>query len=270
LPKQPAAYYRPKSLEEALNQLSHPNTVPLAGGTHLLATEEGIDAAVVDLQDTGLATIGWSPDGDRLVLGAMVRLVEFAEFLSLLPAHNDPAKLLGEAIHRAGPNTYRNVATMGGVIASRLPDSELLAALLVLDSSLELRLPAVEMMNLATYLQSKDRPRGLITQVAIPWPIGEGAAERVARTPADQPIVSVIKWRSEGDSPRLAATGIRARPVRLLQSEAAVVGGTSDEAITAAADKARATVDHPGDFRGDTGYRAEMAAVLVRRVLRGV
>jgi CO/xanthine dehydrogenase FAD-binding subunit len=27
--------------------------------------------------------------------------------------------------------------------------------------------------------------------------------------------------------------------------------------------------DHPGDFRGDAAYRAEMVAVLTRRVLRG-
>ena len=41
MPKQPTAYHRPHSVEEALTLLRQPNTVPLAGGTALLATEEG-------------------------------------------------------------------------------------------------------------------------------------------------------------------------------------------------------------------------------------
>jgi CO/xanthine dehydrogenase FAD-binding subunit len=269
LPKQPAGYYRPKSLDEALNQLMQPNTVPLAGGTRLLATEEGVDAAVIDLQDTGLATIDWNPAGDHLNIGAMVRLVELDEFLAALPAQADPGSLLRQAIHRAGPNTYRNAATLGGLIASRLPDSELLAALLVLGTFIELRLPTADTMSLAAYLQSADRPVGLITQVTIPWPAGKGASERVARTPADQPIVSVTIWTPAGDTPRLAATGINMRPVRLFNAEAILPGSLSDENIDTAANEARAATDHPGDFRGDAAYRAEMVAVLTRRVLRG-
>ena len=75
MPKQPTAYYRPRSIDEALTLLRQPNTVPLAGGTALLATEAGIDAAVVDLQDAGLNSLTWADDGRVLRLGAMVRLV---------------------------------------------------------------------------------------------------------------------------------------------------------------------------------------------------
>ena len=34
----------------------------------------------------------------------------------------------------------------------------------------------------------------------IPWTKGQGAAERVARTPADYPIVSVVAWLPAGGS----------------------------------------------------------------------
>jgi CO/xanthine dehydrogenase FAD-binding subunit len=40
--------------------------------------------------------------------------------------------------------------------------------------------------------------------------------------------------------------------------------------IEAAAQTARNSAVHPGDFRGDAAYRAEMAAVLTRRVLEQV
>ncbi len=270
MPQKPAAYHRPQSVDEALRLLSRNDTVPLAGGTALLATEQGITSTVVDLQDTGLNTLAWGDDGRLLRVGAMVRLADLAEFLAPLAALQGAAALLGAAIHRAGPNTYRHAATVGGVAASRLPDSELLAALLALDATVSLRLPSPETISLAAYLEDDDRPPGLITEFLIFWPSGRGAAERVARTPADYPIVSVTGWRPNGGAIRLAATGLSARPGHLLNAEAAIAGGLTEATIEAAADAARREARHPGDFRGDASYRAEMAAVLTRRVLKAL
>lgn len=267
MPHKPAAYYRPKSVDEALQLLRRPDTVPLAGGTALLATEEGITSAVVDLQATGLDTLAWGDDGHLLQIGAMVRLIDLDEFLAPLAALQGAAALLREAIRRAGPNTYRNAATVGGITASRLPDSELLAALLALDATVSLRLPAEETISLAAYLQDDDRPPGLITKFLVFWSPGRGASERVARTPADYPIVSVTGWRADGGAIRLAATGLTPRPGHLVKAEAALAGGLNEAGIATAAEAARRETRHPGDFRGDAGYRAEMAAVLTRRVL---
>ncbi len=263
MPQKPTAYYRPTSLDEALQLLRQPNTVPLAGGTDLLASEEGLTSAVVDLQDTGLDQLTWADDGRLLRLGAMARLADLAAFLATLAAHGGAAALLRDAVHRAGPNTYRHAATVGGVIASRMPDSEFLAALLALDATISLRLPAPETITLAAWLADDDRPPGLITDCLVYWPNGAAATERVARTPADQPIVSVTAWRPDNGPIRLAATGVGPRPMHLNAAESAANEGRLDEAAAAA----RAAASHPGDFRGDAAYRAEMAAVLTRRVL---
>jgi CO/xanthine dehydrogenase FAD-binding subunit len=270
MPQKPTDYYRPTNLDEALRLLSRPNTVPLAGGTALLATEAGLSAAVVDLQNAGLDRLAWADDGRLLRVGAMARLADLAEWLAPLAGLQGAAALLGDAIRRAGPNTYRHAATVGGSVASRLPDSELLAALLALDATISLRLPAPETITLAAYLADDEPLPGLITEVLVYWPGGRGAAERVARTPADQPIVSVVAWRPDGGAPRLAATGIGPRPARLPAVEAALAGGLNEATITAAAEAARAAAVHPGDFRGDAAYRAEMAAVLTGRVLRSL
>ena len=274
MPTKPAAYYRPKSLDEALTLLRQPNTVPLAGGTALLATETGLNDAVVDLQDAGLDNLTWSDEGRLLRIGAMTRLVDLDLFLTPLTELQGGAVLLRDAIRRAGPNTYRNAATVGGIVASRLPDSELLAALLVLDATISLRLPAAETISLAAYLDEDDRPPGLITEILIYWPQGRGATERVARTPADYPIVSVTVWHPDGGAPRIAATGIGPRPARIHAAEAALQGANHnarhDNEIEAAAEAARAAARHPGDFRGDAAYRAEMAVVLTRRVLQAL
>ncbi|RMG93193.1 MAG: hypothetical protein D6706_15815 [Chloroflexi bacterium] len=262
MPKRPAAYYRPETLSEALQLLTQPDTVPLAGGTKLLAGD--VTSAVVDLQLLGLNEIVL--ENGVLEAGATVRLSDLAAWLQA--NGGDAAALLLTAIRQAGPNTYRNAATLGGTIASRLPDSELLAVLLVLEASLVLYAPAETEMSLAAYLAAEERPSGLITHIRIPWGAGTGRSERVARTPADYPIVAIVCWQPAGEKPRLAGTGLGKRPFRLTAAEACLTPQFTDEMIQQAAAAAHDACHHPGDFRGDAEYRADMAAVLTRRVLR--
>jgi len=271
MPKRPGAYYRPQTIDEALRLLAQPDVVPLAGGTRLLAGETGVAAAgVVDLQDLGLNEIKWEKEPARQILsiGAMVKLVELSELLGEPEETSDAIPLLQKAIRQAGPNTYRNAATIGGIIAGRLPDSELLAALLVLEATLTLLTPEPAAVSLVDYVGAAERPLGLITGVSLPWTEGMGSSHRVARTPADTPIVSITCWQPAGSRPRLAATGLGERPFRLSEAEGILAEAITDTTIERAAAAARAASQHPGDFRGDAAYRAEMAAVLTRRVLR--
>ncbi|MBK8902625.1 MAG: FAD binding domain-containing protein [Anaerolineaceae bacterium] len=265
MPQQPDSYHRPESLDEALTLLARPGSTPLAGGTKLLATEQGLPGtAVIDLQALGLGQVQLVPvhNIQTVSAGATLTLTQLSHFLQAeLPDH-PAAKLLQTAVHQAGPNTYRNAATLGGTIASRLPDSELLAALLVLEATLSLRsLNQENTVSLADYLADAERPSGLITAVAIPLAAGRGASHRVARTPADYPIVSITGWRTEDGAIRLAATGLGERPFRLHAAEQA------GDDVTAAVNAAQAANSHPGDFRGSASYRADMAAVLTRRTL---
>jgi len=265
MPKKPGAYYRPENMDQALQYLSLPDTIPLAGGTELLAQEAGVSLAVVDLQDLGLNQI--ESAGDQLRIGAMVTLAHLSEYLEKEIGTPTPTPLLRKAIKQAGPNTYRNAATMGGVIASRLPDSELLAALLVLEVVLVLQTPEGVRTNLDAYLQPEQRPQGLISEIIIPWEDGQGASERVARTPADYPIVSLTSWQPHNKAPRLAATGLGPRPSRLNTVEVQLAVELDQTVIDSAAATAGHANTHPGDFRGDAAYRSEMASVLTRRVL---
>lgn len=252
MPERPTHYYRPENLDEAVRLLAQPDTFPLAGGTKLLAQD--VAGAVVDLQAVGLNQLDWSEAG--LTVGATATLTDLAA--ALAEKEDGPTQLLQKAIQQAGPNTYRNAATLGGTIASRLPDSELLAALLVLDA--QLHLADGEEMSLADYLAAAERPFTLITAVTISWAAGQGRSERVARTPADYPIVSITLWQPDEGPGRLAATGLGERPFRLTTAEAHLNDSEAAAAATQAANQ------HPGDFRGSAAYRAEMAATLTKRV----
>jgi carbon-monoxide dehydrogenase medium subunit len=270
MPKKPGAYHRPKSLAEALQLLAQPDSVALAGGTKLLASEEGLPVDnVIDLQALGLNQI--EAERDNLNVGATCTLKEFADTLAQEYADEPLSLLLQQAIKREGPNTYRNAATLGGTVSSRLPDSELLAALLVVDARLAFAgSPEPREESLAAYLKAEDSLNELISGVQIPWIEGRGAAERVARTPADYPIVSVIAWQPAGEAVRLAATGISSLPLRLFSAEALLTEELNEDVINAAARTAKESAEHPGDFRGDAAYRAQMAEVLTRRVLIGL
>lgn len=259
--KQPAAYYRPQTLAEALQYLGRPDTRPLAGGAHLLATEAGRAEAVVDLQAVGLHNL--SHTDAALEMGATASLTAVYRYLGQHLPQAAVTPFVQAAILLAGPNTYRNQATLGGLMARRLPDSELLAALLALEVTLTLYLPEPLTLPVAEYLAAATRPDGLITRFILPLGPGAGASHRVARTPKDAPIVSVTGWRAADGAVRLAATGARPRPCRMLRAEAELAQGI--DAVTAAA---AATCTHPGDFRGSAAYRAEMTAVLTRRVLQ--
>jgi CO/xanthine dehydrogenase FAD-binding subunit len=267
MPQKPDRYHRPESLEEALDLLTKSGSVPLAGGTKLLASETGLPGtAVIDLQALGLAQAKLVSAGgtQMLALGATLTLTKLSQFLEAELPENPIVALLQTAVHQAGPNTYRNAATLGGTIASRLPDSELLAALLVLEATVTLHSPSSQnTISLADYLADAERPSGLITTVTVPVLSGSGVSNRVARTPADYPIVSITGWRMLDGSVRLAATGLGERPFRLSGAEQTAQVGVEEAGVAASA----ASI-HPGDFRGDTSYRAEMAAVLTCRTLK--
>ena len=97
---------------------------------------------------------------------------------------------------------------------------------------------------------------------------------RVARTPADEPIVAAVAMvEIDGGlvrQARVALTGVWSDPVRLAQAPAQLVGGPFDEgSIQVVAEAVEKEVAPKGDFQGSEEYRRAMAGVLTRRALTG-
>ena len=113
-------YHRPDSIEAALELLAMEGAAALGGGT-VLGHQAG-PHTVVDLQALGLDQI--EATEAHVAVGAMVRLRDLIE---------NPATptAVAAAARCEGPNTLRNAATIGGVVACCDWQSELLAALLV-------------------------------------------------------------------------------------------------------------------------------------------
>jgi CO/xanthine dehydrogenase FAD-binding subunit len=235
-------YERPDALDAALELLSIPGTVALAGGTTLNATQTPEPVVVVDLQAVGLDRVTQIEDS-RLSIGATTTLQRLVE---------EPAvpATVRETARRELPSTLRSVATVGGCVASARPDSELLAALLVHEARVELATTGSRSVESLEALLARGGPGAgqLVTRVEIETS-GTSAVARTARTRADRPIVAAVARRPLAGAPLLALAGVAGRPL---------LSSSVDE------------LEPGGDFRGSIEYRRSLAAVLAERALGAV
>lgn len=239
-------YHKPESLAEAIHLLARTDArlLPLAGGSRLVGELEtrarrDVDG-VIDLAGLGLARI--EARGETLVVGAMVTLSE-------LMAHPATGELAGGILPRTmraeGPVNLRNQATVGGLIASAEEDSEGYAGLLALGASVIIHGGGGESRHPLADFAPPQRPgeSWLITGVEIPLFPGSGGHARVARTPADRPIVAAVAVLAGGDE-RVALCGVAPWPIL-------------------------AGMDAPNfsDFKGSVEYRLAMAEVVKARAV---
>lgn len=238
------AYHRPANLEEAIRLLARTgvNTAVVGGGAYITAHLDELVDEVVDLQAVGLTEVSYS--GDRLTLGAMVRLQTIVED-SQAPA------LLREAAHREGPNTFRHAATVGGVVVGAGKESEFLAALLVSEAEVQMQSSrGSKSLPLAGFLRdvAGSLEGGIVTAVSLAT-TGNTASARVGRTPADQPIVAAAARMAANGQIYLALCGVAATP------------------ILVDPDNVKGAINPPADFRGSSEYRRHMAITLAGRVM---
>jgi CO/xanthine dehydrogenase FAD-binding subunit len=234
------AYHRPETVADALELLRRPHAFVLAGGTQLNAFPPTQGYEVVDVQSLDIA--GIRSESGRLAVGAGVRLSELSE------AEEVPT-LLRELARREMPSVLRDMATVGGTVASRDPESELLAGLLVHEAVLTVASEdGDQRIGLSEMLATGVPPATILTDVALVVD-GSAAVERTGRTPADRSIVAAVGRKRSDGSMLLALTGVGPTPV--LVDPAAPTAGLSPVA----------------DFRGSTEYRLMLAQTLADRVL---
>lgn len=260
-------YHRPDSLDEALRLLQRPNvaSVPLAGGSSLVpqlrqdlpGTQAGAVDAMVDLAGLGLSFIKRTDDALRI--GATTSLTDL---MASDACRSLAGGLLARAARREGPVNLRNAATLGGTVMRANGGSELLLALAVLAAHVVVTDGWERVLPLPDLLADPRAAvgRGLVIEVRIPWPAGQakGGLARVARTPADHPIVAAAALR-DGESARVAIGGAAARLLLLRLSH--------PHELEQAVANALAGLEPFADFQGSAEYRQTMAPVVARRAL---
>ncbi|HEV8215274.1 MAG TPA: xanthine dehydrogenase family protein subunit M [Gemmatimonadaceae bacterium] len=114
----PFVYQRAESVEDAVARLAEPRTLPMGGGTDLLATiDEGIYApsAVVDLRSVPASDSVELREDGTLRIGASTRIEQLANH----PLVRDRYGALAQACSVVGTPALREMGTLGGNLCQR-------------------------------------------------------------------------------------------------------------------------------------------------------
>lgn len=258
--------YEPQTLDEALQRLAEPGVYPLYGGVALQRSANPAVEAAIKLNRLGLDRVEESDDA--LTLGSMLSLEQARQ--ACLDAGSVPTlRALADTLRADQPETLRHTMTLGDLLVERDPQSLTLALLLALGATVR-RVDKAMHLTVSSWLSAEeDLARCLIADISVPLGAAQAGVgvEKVARTPADAPIVAAVAYveLSEDDRPAystLALVGVADRAVRQNEVERVLdETGDIEQALGALA------VDPPGDHWGSAEYRAEMARVTARRAL---
>jgi carbon-monoxide dehydrogenase small subunit/xanthine dehydrogenase small subunit len=278
----PAAprYFRPRSLEEALDILAQraDEVRPLAGGTDILVrAKDGVEsrAALFDL--TAIPEIkGIQERDDHLWIGAATTHTEMMR--SPLVAAAAPA--LPAACAVIGGPQIRNRGTLGGNLANASPAADTVPPLYAADALVELASVSARREVPVTELfvgprQSVIARDELILGVRIPRRPGVRAVflrlgQRQAQAISKVSVAVAMTFKDgRPDWVRVALGAVAPTVVRAPETEKALLDGGWD-ALQRAKAAVRAEVRPIDDLRSTAAYRKEMAAVLLERAVRRV
>jgi CO/xanthine dehydrogenase FAD-binding subunit len=276
-------YFRPDSNEAVLQLLETygEGALIVAGGSFI----HGLDArdlltgveALIDIQNLELKQI--SSDLSGLSVGAMVTLAELQQaqqlqnssaFAALLDALTYP------------PIQIRNVATLGGNIASACPYFDLPTATMALDGivraqgpqgSREIELQTFYAGMFENVLAGNEYVTGLVFPTLPPR--SASAFIKFETNANDLAIVNVASRITIDESGSCQAArvvvggGVAETPVRAHSAESLLLGKSmSEELIKQASAAVPSELQPMSDHRASAAYRSSLARTLTERTLR--
>jgi aerobic carbon-monoxide dehydrogenase medium subunit len=260
------AYERPESVADAAGLLrTHGDGARVLAGGHSLLPMMKLRLAAPDtlIDIGGISSLrGIRDAGSHLEIGALTRHADLAgsDLLGLA------CPVLAHAAAGIGDMQVRNRGTIGGSLAQADSHGDLPAVLLALDGEVTAEgpdgtrtIPARDLF--VGFLTTSLRADEILTAVRVPK-APHSAYVKFNRRAQDWAIVGVAAV-VEGDSARIALTGVGPAPVRAEAAERAFWGGNAAEAAAQAADG----LDPPSDSAGSADYRRHLVRVLTLRAL---
>jgi glyceraldehyde dehydrogenase medium subunit len=272
-------YFRPSSLNEALDFLEREDARPLAGGQSLIPMLKFRVIAPKYLVDINkLVEISYVRDeGDRVKIGAIVRHSEISKNGII----SSKVKLLSEAAKKVADMQVRNMGTIGGNISHADPASDFPAVALALDARIKL-----SSLSGDRYVSARDFFKGPFTTEAkkgelvteIEFPVMTGYVSKyikVVRRSGDFALVSLafaIKLKDGVvEDIRLAYAGVDSKPYRAYEAEKLLIGSKLTPALVEdVAEKAAKDANPPSDTRGSSWYRKEVMKIITKKALKEV
>lgn len=251
-------YVRPATPGEAYELVRSDRLATVVGGMMWLRLADRTVPLGIDLSRCGLDRI--EETDDAFVIGAMVTLGRMERHPAL---NRVTAGVLSEAVAGIVGTQFRNLATVGGSVWSRMGFSDVIAALLALDTEVEL--VGAGRMPLAPFVE-RGAGRDVLTHVIVRKHRYRAAfaSVRPAATDFSALNAAAALWRGSwhvavGARPQKAQplTGGDLPPLREGFSPAEL------ESVLAAASE----LPFGSDLRGTEAWRRAVAPVLVRRAI---
>ena len=273
------AYFRPRTLDEALRHLAAaPGCQVLAGGTDVFPARAGAEVwlrrdqrPLLDI--SGVAGLdGLAESATQWRIGALVTWAQ-------LRAAPLPAAFAGlcEAARQVGGAQVQNRGTVLGNLCNASPAADGVPPLLTLDASVELAGPqGRRVLPLADFLLGNRRtalaPGELAVALRLPQPPAGARAGFLKLGARSHLVISIamaaamlVVEAGQVRQARLAVGACSAVAQRLPLAEAALLGGPADPARLRPEHLAGlAPID---DVRATAGYRRDAALVLLRRLV---
>lgn len=273
-------YVRAGSLDEACRLLAGSGERKIIAGGQTLVPLMAMRLArpdmLVDINDL-YELRGIRDRGDAVAVGALTRQRDIER--SEMVAQKLP--LLAEAIRHVGHQQTRNRGTVGGSIVHGDPSAEIPLVALALDAELTVR-DADGETNLSVdgffeaAMVTGIEAGQILTEIRFPvWQTGRfGSSFReVASRDGDFAIVAAaaqIALDEDGAVERAAVTvgGVAPAPVRLRETESALVGRAPDErAVEASLNGMEDMISPESDVHATADYRRRVARRLAARAI---
>lgn len=271
-----AAFYRPDTLETALDALAAAPVTIAAGCTDLFPATQArtLEGPVLDITAiAALRGISFSEDG--------VRIGATASWADVIRTDLPPAfDMLKQAAREVGSVQIQNAGTVAGNICNASPAADGVPCLLALDAEVEIAsLGGQRRLPLTAFLtgprQTALKPGEMVIAIHVPRAAMSGRSRFLKLGARKYLVISIAMVAArivvEGANVTHAAIAVgacSAVATQLTELEQALLGaplsGLAERLDPLAVASALSPID---DIRADSAYRRVAAAELVRRVL---
>lgn len=276
-------YKAPRNLKKAVELLSMKNAFAISGGTKIMnavRSKRITPALLVDLKNIrDLKGISLKKSDGFLTIRSYTSLSEIAES----PKIKKYFPLLAEAVNSINDPQYKNMATIGGSVAYNARSSDIIAALLVLNATVNVTGENGERKVSMDNLFSKAYETCLTaSEIILSFDIplmnqGTKSAYIKFKNPADESaicgVAAVIEVKEgRAENCRFALTGATECTTRLKKVEEALIGNplikeNIEKALSQIKEESLVFID---DISASSGYRKHLAEVLTERVIQKI
>ncbi len=256
-------YVKPKSAEEAYGLLSGRKDASIIGGGLFLRQGARQIGLAIDLSEAALNFI--METEETIEIGATATLGDI-ERSALLKKHF--GGILPATVSGIVGTQFRNMATLGGSVYSRIGFSEIITCLLVLGSSVVLHSRGEVSLN--DFLKQDIKNKDILEKVVIRKEEIRANYQPFKNTYGALPILSVAA--SKGERGYKIAVGARPGVAQLSYGAMEFLNGkdVKEGTIEQAAQMASEELMFGNDRRASKEYRKQLAKTLVKRALAEV